>query len=232
MGEPEMYGDTRGMRRIALGALAVMGIVLAGCHSVISGSPTWPGATLEKVILTADDVTPGVRYDRIHQVLGQPDGAGGPPSMLSKPPGCANALTNVIARSAQRGPGSALKYAVSYDGARMVMTVLSWQLDMDALQAAAQRCATFEAFFDQQAEGIPMTTIALTDVAAGVLAYRQTMQLNGGSSSVYMAFQNVGTMAIFGMVFPAANPTIDIAASLPGTFLEVMAQQAEKIRTL
>jgi len=31
----------------------------------------------------------------------------------------------VIAGSAERGPGSAQKYIVGYDGARMVMTVLS-----------------------------------------------------------------------------------------------------------
>ncbi len=32
--------------------------------------------------------------------------------MLSRPEGCANALTNVIEQSGERGPGSAEKYAV------------------------------------------------------------------------------------------------------------------------
>jgi hypothetical protein len=37
------------------------------------------------------------------------------------------------------GPGSAAKYAVSYDGARIVMTLLSWNLDLEALKAAADQ---------------------------------------------------------------------------------------------
>ena len=61
--------------------------------------------------------------------------------MLSRPQGCSNALTNVIAQSAERGPGSAAKYAASYDGARIAMTLLSWNLDLDKIEAAAGRCA-------------------------------------------------------------------------------------------
>jgi len=211
-----------------IGAVAVL---LAGCANTIAGSATWTGATLQKVALNAADFPPGVHYDRIHDVPGQPDGAGSPPSMLSKPEGCANALTNVIAQSAERGPGSATKYAVSYNGARILMTVLSWHLDMGKLEAVANRCERFEAFFDPFAEGIPITTTRLTGVDEGALAYQQTMQLNGDPSSVYMAFQNVGSMSMFGIAFPTPNPTIDVKASLPQTFLDVVATQAAKMRS-
>ena len=94
--------------------------------------PPWRGS-----LLSAADLPPGVQFDRIVERPGLPDGAGAPPSMLSRPEGCANALTNVIAESAERGPGSAAKYSVGYDGARIVMTVLSWRLDLGKLEAAA-----------------------------------------------------------------------------------------------
>ncbi len=67
-------------------------------------------------------------------------------------------LTRVIADSAERGPGSAAEYLVAYDGARMVITVLTWRLDLDRLAAVADRCAEFETFFDPSTPGIPMTT--------------------------------------------------------------------------
>ena len=133
-------------------------------------------------------------------------------------------------QSAERGPGSAAKYAVSYDGARIGMTVLSWNLDLDRLRAEADRCATFEAFFDRNSDGIPMTTTALTGLDDGALGYRQTMNLNGVQSSVYMAFQNVGARAVFGVAFPTGNPTIPVKASLPQTFLEIFTKQSVKLR--
>ena len=68
--------------------------------------------------------------------------------MLSVPKGCADGLTKVIAASAERGAGSAVEYVVGYDGARILVTVLSWPLDLDALAAEAQRCERFETFFD------------------------------------------------------------------------------------
>ncbi len=194
------------------------------------GSATWPGATLERVTLNAADFPPGVQFDRIAERPGSPDNAGAPPSMLSRPEGCANALTNVIAESAERGPGSAAKYSVGYDGARIVMTVLSWRLDLGKLEAAALRCANFEAFFDARAQGIPITTTELDGVEKGALAYQQTMRLNGSPSSVYMAFINVGNLALFGIAFPTPDPRIEAKASLPQTFLDVVAKQATKIR--
>ena len=71
--------------------------VVAGCATTISGTPTWPGARLDKVLLTQADFPPGVAYGRIVEQPGVPDNAGGPPPMLSVPQGCANGLTEVIA---------------------------------------------------------------------------------------------------------------------------------------
>ena len=160
--------------------------------------------------------------------VGRP--AHGPGSMLSRPEGCSNALTNVIATTAERGPGSAAKYAVSYDGARMVVTLLSWNLDLDTLRAAAQRCAKFEAYFDPGSEGIPITTAELPGLEPGALGYQQTMKLKDASTSVYMAFQNVGSRAVFGVAFPTPNSAISAKAELPQTFLEIFAKQVAKLR--
>ena len=214
-------------RAAALGVVAVM---LSGCAATVDGTATWPGAILRQALLTESDFPAGVQYGRIREQPGQPDGADGPGSMLSRPKGCANALTAVIQQSAERGPGSAAKYAVSYDGARIVMTLLSWNLDLDALQAAADRCATFEAFFDPASDPIPMSTTALSGLADDALAYQQTMTLGSSASSVYMGFQNVGRRAVFGVAFPAGNPTIAAKATLPQTFLDVFTNQVVKLR--
>jgi hypothetical protein len=211
-------------------AAAGAAVLVAGCGSTVAGTATWPGATLEKATLTAADFPPGVQYDRIVEQAGQPDNAGSPPSMLSRPDGCANAMTHVIAGSAERGPGSAVKYAATYDGARIVMTVLSWPLDLAKIEAVAGRCAKFEAFFDPVSDGIPITTTELPSVGDNALAYQQTMQLMGSPSSVYMSFQNVGRYGVFGIAFPTPDPSIDAKASLPQTFLDVSAKQAAKIR--
>ena len=206
-------------------------VALVGCGQDIAGTATWPGARLDKAVLSAADFPPGVQYDRITEKPGEPDGEGGPGSMLSRPEGCANALTDVIAGSAQRGPGSAAKYAVSYDGARIVMTLLSWNLDLDTLRATAERCATFEAFFDPDSPGIPITTTPLAGLDPDALAYQQTMTLRDAASNVFMAFQNIGTDALFGVAFGTPDPSITIAARLPQTFLEVFSQQVVKLRT-
>lgn len=215
------------MRRAWI-AVAAAGL-LAGCATV-PGTPTWPGAVLNAAVLGAADFPSGVLYDRITETPGVPDGAGGPGAMLSRPQGCANALTNVIANSAERGPGSAVKYAVSYDGARMVMTLLSSKLDLDTLRAAATRCAKFEAFFDPSSAGIPITTAELPGLEPEALAYQQTMKLNDASTSVFMAFQNVGERAVFGVAFPTPNTAVDAKAELPQTFLDVFAKQVTKLR--
>jgi len=216
--------------RAVVATVLAAATLLTGCGTTVSGTATWPGAVLERALLRENDFPPGVEYDRIIEQAGQPDGAGEPGPMLSRPKGCSNALTNVIAQSAERGPGSAAKYAVSYDGARIAMTLLSWNLDLDKISAAASRCAKFEAFFDPESPGIPITTTELPGLEPGGLAYQQTMTLRNSTSSVYMAFQNVGGHAVFGIALPAGNPTIAAKAELPQTFLDVFAKQVARIR--
>lgn len=216
------------MKRAVLALLACL--LVAGCGATVEGAATWPGAQLARAALGPADFPAGVQYDRIIEQPGVPDNSGGPGPMLSRPAGCANALTNVIAGSAERGPGSALKYAVGYDGARIVMTLLSWNLDMDSLRAAAERCAAFEAFFDPGSAGIPLTTTELAGLDSDTLAYQQTMTLGGTSSSVFMAFQNIGTYAVLGVAFPTPNPRIEAKASLPQTFLDIFSKQTAKMR--
>jgi hypothetical protein len=220
---------TRG--HAATAALAVILAALTGCGDVITGTATWPGERLERAVLTEADFPPGVQYDRIPQDPGQPDGAGGPPAMISEPEGCSDGLTRNIANSAERSDGSAAEYVVAYDGARIVMTVLTWPLDLDELAATAERCAEFEAFFDRSGPGIPITTTKLATPRADALVYQQTMRLNNVDSSVYFSFENVGPMAVFGIVFPTPNPSISVKASLPQTFLDVAAKQAERARS-
>ena len=193
----------------------LMVTVFTGCANTITGTATWPGAKLEKVVLTAADFPPGVQYDRIIEQPGQPDGAGGPPAMLSMPEGCTEGLTRVIAQSAEHGAGSAATYSVAYDGARIVMTVLTWPLDLDRLAATASRCEHFQAFFDTSSAGIPMTTTKLQTPRADVLVYQQTMSLSGQERSVFFSFENIDKMAVFGIAFPTENPAIAVKASLP-----------------
>ena len=163
-------------RHVGTSALALLVITaFTACANTIAGTATWPGAKLERVVLTAPDFPPGVQYDRLIDKPGQPDGAGGPPAMLSDPEGCSDGLTRVIADSAERGPGSAAKYSVAYDGARIVMTVLTWNLDLDRLAATAERCAQYQTFFDPSSEGIPMTTTRLQTPRPDALVYEQTM---------------------------------------------------------
>jgi hypothetical protein len=219
-------------RHSGAAALAILlAAVLTGCAHMVSGSATWPGATLEKVVLTEKDFPPGVQYDRIFRSPGEPDGMGGPPAMLSDPEGCSDGLTRVIAATAERGRGSAAEYVVGYDGARIVMTVLTWPLDLDKLAATAERCAHFQTFFDPSAPGIPMTTTRLPSSRPDALAYQQTMQLSNAESSVYFAFENTDGMAVFGIAFPTPFPDIAVKAALPQTFLDIVARQADRARS-
>jgi hypothetical protein len=216
-------------RRRASAVLAVLlAATLAGCGQVITGTPTWPGARLERAVLTAADFPPGVQYDRIATDPTLGDGGGGLPTMLSTPEGCSDGLTKTIADSAERGAGSAAEYVVAYDGARVVMTVLTWRLDLGELAATAERCAHFKAFFDRSDPGIPITTIKLDTPRVDALVYQQTMRLNNVDNSVYFSFENVDNMAVFGIVFPTPNPSISVKASLPQTFLDIAAKQAER----
>ncbi|WP_102143476.1 hypothetical protein [Mycobacterium hubeiense] len=218
-------------RRAGASALLVVLALLTGCVGSITGVPTWPGARLEKVLLTEADFPAGVQYERIAEDPGRPDGVGAPPAMLSSPRGCSDGLTRVIANSAERGPGSAAEYLVAYDGARMVITVLTWPLNLDELAAAAQRCAHFEAFFDPSADGIPITTTRLETPRAEALVYQQTMTLEGVDSSVYFSFENVDDMAVFGIAFPTPNPAVAVKGVLPQTFLDITSKQAERLHS-
>lgn len=217
------------MTRRGWAALLVVAALATGCTTTVSGAATWPGARLEKVLLTKNDVPAGVRYDRIVDEPGAAGGRDGPPAMPTRPEGCADGFTRVIQDSAQRGPGSAAKYSVTYDGARMVMTVLTWRLDLDRLRAAAERCAEFRTFFDPSERGIPMTTTPLPTGRPDALAYEQTMTLAGVDNSAYFTFENVGTMAVFGIALPTPNPAIPVKGQLPQTFLDLAAQQAERM---
>lgn len=209
-------------------ALSV-GLVLSGCARPIAGSATWLGARLEAVLLSASDFPAGVEFDRIEEVAGEPDGAGGPPAMLSDPPGCSEGFSKSIGASAERGPGSAAKYVVGYDGVRMLVTVLSWPLDLETLEAVAERCAEFSAYFDRGSPPIPMTTTELDTDRPGALAYEQTMNLGGLRTSVYFSFENIDSMAVFAVAFPARNPRIPVKATLPQTFLETTGKQAQRL---
>jgi hypothetical protein len=219
-------------RHAGTAALAVLlAAVLTGCGQVITGTPTWPGTRLEKVVLSAADFPPGVQFDRIIFSPGQPDGAGGPPAMLSDPEGCSDGLTRAIGDSAERGPGSAAEYVVGYDGARIVMTVLTWPLDLARLAATAERCAQFQTFFDPSTPGIPMTTARLQTPRRDALVYEQTMRLGNETSSAYFSFENVGRMAVFGIAFPTPNPSISVKGALPQTFLDTTDKQADRAQS-
>ena len=209
--------------------LVAAAVATAGCSNLVNGTPTWPGARIEHAVLGADDFPPGVLYDRVNKELGASDGSGGPPAMLSSPQGCADGLTRVISATAERGAGSAAEYVVGYDGARILVTVLSWPLDLEALAAEAQRCERFETFFDTASPGIPMTTTKLDMSREQTLAYRQTMTLASGESSVYFWFANVEASAVFAVAFPTPNPTIAVKAALPQTFLDVAAKQTDRL---
>jgi hypothetical protein len=210
-------------------AAPLIAAAVGGCAHVVHGTAAWPGERLEKVLLASADFPPGVLYDRIVERPGEPDGAGGPPAMLSAPEGCSDGFTRVIAATAERGPGSAAKYTVTYDGARMLVTVLSWQLDLDALEATAQRCAHYDTFFDRSSPAIPMTTTRLDTPRPAALAFEQTMQLGVQRSSVYYSFENVDGMAVFAVGFPTPDPTVTVRGTLPQTFLDVTGKQAGRI---
>jgi hypothetical protein len=209
-------------------AALLLAVLLSGC-TVVPGTPVWRGARLEQSLLTAADLPPGVQFDRIQETPGAPDGQGGPPAMLSKPEGCSDGLTRVIQQSAERGPGSAEKYVVAYDGARMVMTVLSWNLDMAALAAVADRCASYETFFDPAAQGIPVTTTRIDAPRPDALVYEQAMDLSGVRNTVYFSFENVADSAVFGIAFPTNDPGITVKGTLPQTFLDVATLQAQRL---
>lgn len=202
--------------------------VLTGCSQLVTGSAQWPGVRLERAVLNEGDFSQGVRYERIVKDRGDADGAGGPPPMLSSPKGCTDGLTRDIASTAERGAGSAAEYMVAYDGARMVISVLTWPLNLERLAATADRCAEYETFFGPSDPGILVTTTRLPSPRADALVYQQTMHLGGDESSVYFSFENVGSMAVFAIAFPTQDPSIVVKGTLPQTFLEITGKQAAR----
>jgi hypothetical protein len=76
-----------------------------------------------------------------------------------------------------------------------------------------------------------MTTTKLQTPRPNALVYEQTMRLGGIDNNVYFSFENVGDMAVFGIAFPTPNPTIPVKGSLPQTFLDTTAKQAERARS-
>jgi hypothetical protein len=221
------------LRQAALIIAAIS--TVAGCSTAIQGTPTWPGARLEKVLLTQADFPPGVEYGRIRESPGQPDNTGGPPPMLSVPQNCSNGLTTVIGAYADRGPGSAAKYNLIYDGARILVTVLTSPLNLSELSAEANRCHNFDTYFDRNSDPIPITTTELPSPRQGQLTYQQTMRLGDTDNSVFMSFENVGNMGVFGIAFPTpqlgATQSPHPKASLPQTFTEIVDRQAQRIQS-
>src|SRR5262249_5091174 len=134
---------------------------------------------------------------------------------------------------AERGPGAAAKYAVTYAGVRVVMTVLTSALNLDELATEAARCQNFNVYFDPNSAAIPITTAKLPS-RPGELVYRQPMKLQGNDTTVYMSFENIGRMAVFGMAFPATQISQGQPpppnGSLPQTFTEIADRQAQRIQ--
>ncbi len=108
------------------------------------------------------------------------------------------------------------------------MTVLTWSLNLEQLAATAERCAQYDTFFEPSDPGIPVTTTKLQTPRPDALVYQQTMKLGGVESSVFFSFENVGTMAVFGLALPTPDPSIAVKGALPQTFLEIADQQAER----
>jgi hypothetical protein len=110
--------------------------------------------------------------------------------------------------------------------------VLTFPLDLEQLAATAERCAHYETFFDPSSPGIPVTTSRLPTPRPDALVYEQAMRLGNITDRIYMSFENVGSMAVFGIAFPTANPSIPVRATLPETFLEVAGKQADRLATV
>jgi hypothetical protein len=71
----------RGVAAVVL----VAAMLMNGCAATVAGTATWPGAILQQAMLRESDFPAGVQYDRIPEKSGQPDGAGEPGPMLSRP---------------------------------------------------------------------------------------------------------------------------------------------------
>ena len=122
--------------------------------------------------------------------------------MLSQPEGCSDGLTRIIAAAAERGAGSASKYVVAYDGARIVMTVLTWELGS---RRARRDGGALRSLPDLLR---PVVGRHSDDhhQAADFASRRAGLPADHGpqrsESSVFFSFENVDQMAVFGIAFP------------------------------
>ena len=80
-------GSLGTMIRWLLGVSASALLLIAattGCADTVAGTATWPGARLDRTVLTAADFPPGVQYDSIAE---KPTG---PTEKAVRPPCCRN----------------------------------------------------------------------------------------------------------------------------------------------
>ena len=59
-----------------------------------------------------------------------------------------------------------------------------------------------------------------------------TLALSTIDESLHTGQRDPRRMAVFGIVFPTPNPSISVKASLPQTFLEIAAKQAERAQSV
>lgn len=224
-----------GRRTRILGAAAavVLTVLVAGCSRAVDGDATWPRAELDRVKLSATDVPTGAVFSDLTTDAGQitinkKQVSAGP--MPSKPTGCAEGMSKAVASTGKPGPEFLVRYMVQMNGASIVVNVAQWSLDLAAVRAVATRCAKYQVFFDADSPGIDMTTEPVPDAPDGVLAYKQTSTRPNGRSVSYMALANVDHLAVFATAFEQVNPHIPAKATMPKSFLDIVAAQADKIR--
>ena len=179
-------------------------------------------------MLTAADFPPGVQYDRIATIRPSGDGAGGPPTMLSTPEGCSDGLTKTIADSAERGAGSAAEYVVAYDGARDrddrvdvaagPRRTGGHRRQVRAFQGVLRPVGSRHSDHHDQAghparrrAGVPADDATEQRRQQCLLLVRECRQHGGVRHRL-----------------PTPNPSISVKASLPQTFLDIAAKQAER----
>ena len=137
---------------------------------------------------------------------GQADGAGAPPAMLSKPEGCSDGLTRVIADSAERGPGSAAEYlrrlrrrADGDDGA----DVAAGPRQVGRHRRSVRQVRDFLRSVGPRHSDDHHEAADPARRRAGVRADHAVER--HAESSVYFSFENVGETAVFGIAFPTAE---------------------------
>ena len=225
-GPPELpsvatSAETMTWRHVLVG-LAAMG--LPGCVQPISGTATWPGARLDKVVLTAADFPPGVNYGRIIENRAKPTAQAGSPPCCPIP-GLFQRVDPGDRRLGRTGTGQCCQ----------IRRHLRRGPDSDDRAHVAARPRSARRRADRGADSrrfdrrhrIPITTTKLPRTRADQLAYQQTMRLAGVENSVYMTFENVARMAVFGIAFPTTQVApIAAKATLPQTFLDIADRQA------